>query len=75
MKPKGSGPKRHGRHPHAKLALNPRPAPGKSARRQHPTRFAAARVPKTCPMCGAPVTDLKRHIHERHDDPHSHPHD
>ena len=31
--------------------------------------------PKACPMCGAVVPDLKRHIRERHDDPSSHPRD
>src|SRR5687768_17268203 len=31
--------------------------------------------PKACPMCGAVVPDLARHIRDRHDDPHSHPRD
>lgn len=31
------------------------------------------RGPKSCPMCGAVVADLKAHIRDRHDDAEAHP--
>jgi len=60
----GGAPKGHGR----------RTDGGPSYARQRPQfRNRQPAGPKTCPMCGAVVGDLARHIRERHDDPVSHP--
>ncbi len=74
------GPKAREQRPQRKGGQWGRPA-GKAAAKPgaRPRRWgagpSAARGPKHCPMCGAVVENLGRHIRERHDDATSHPRD
>ena len=70
-RPKGRGQRVSGKGPH-------RHAGGgrKHAFRRGPSGGnKPIKGPRSCPMCGAVVSDLAAHIRDRHDDADSHPRD
>jgi hypothetical protein len=58
---------------HGGAHRRPQGGPGGHGRWRGGGQRQGDRGTKTCPKCGAVVTDLGGHIRSRHDDPASHP--